>query len=449
MNDVRDKTAPATEKQQRPRKQSAGRNEFRFFTVPDSPYLQVRLTVGGKRRQFSTGERNERAATAKARAITADFQSLGYNEALALHSKKDDVVELNPTIDELVKLYEKAAKTFDVPPGAASIRVYTNNLKLITGFCGVRRLSGFSPEAIDRGKRKYLAQYSDVRDPNSIRTTLASVLRNAAAVFSKQALAAFRAFGLEIENPFLASRLKGIKIKTYSPLPREVLNQIWEHSSLLRDGNPNAPAPDEDLPPKKRIDFRLPHADAYAILFLELGLGLRRNEADKAEWAWCNQTRDGRRFMEVRETDVFKPKSKRSRIIPIAEDVWEALASVRVEGARFIVPAEIRRKRKGSPLSSYRCDSGHRILVEWLRGMGVTSAKPCHAMRKEFGSYVATSFSLFHAQKLLGHSSPNVTSDYYAGLTALPELNPMRASTQQPETAPAKPNPAGPAAACS
>jgi len=45
-------------------------------------------------------------------------------------------------------------------------------------------------------------------------------------------------------------------------------------------------------------------------------------------------------------------------------------------------------------------------------------------LRKEFGSYVATSFSLFHAQKLLGHSSPSVTSDYYAGLTGLPDLNP-------------------------
>lgn len=450
MKDVREKSGPpqaAPKKGERPRKQSAGRNEFRFFTVPDSPYLQVRLTVGGKRRQFSTGATNERAAIAKAKAITSDFQSLGYNEALALHSKKDDVVELNPTIDELVKLYEKAAKTFDMPPSATSVRVYTNNLKLIAGFCGVKRLSGFTPEAIDRGKRKYLAQHLDVRDANSIRTTLASVLRNAAAVFSKQALAAFRAFGLEIENPFLASRLKGIRIKAYSPLPREVLDQIWERSPQLRDGDPSAPPPDENLPPKKRIDFRLPHPDAYAILFLELGLGLRRNEADKAEWAWCNQTRDGRRFMEVRETDVFKPKSKRSRIIPIAEDVWEALTSVRIEGAGFIVTAEIRRKRKDSPLSSYRCDSGHRILVEWLRRMGVTAAKPCHAMRKEFGSYVATSFSLFHAQKLLGHSSPNVTSDYYAGLTALPELNPMRVSTQQSETAPAKPNPAGPATA--
>jgi len=68
-------------------------------------------------------------------------------------------------------------------------------------------------------------------------------------------------------------------------------------------------------------------------------------------------------------------------------------------------------------------------------------------MRKEFGSYVATSFSRFHAQKLLGHSSPNVTSDYYAGLTALPELNPMRNSIQQPETAPTNSNQAGPAAA--
>jgi integrase len=355
----------------------------------------------------------------------SDFQSLGYMEALALHSKKVDVVSLNPTIEELANLYRKAAQTFESPPGASSIRVYTNNLKLIASYCGVKRLSGLTQDTIDRGKRKYLAEHSNVRDPNSIRTTLASVLRNAAAIFSKQSLSAFRAFGLEIENPFLASKLKGIKIKTYSPLPREILSQIWEQASLLRDGDPKAPAPDEDLPAKRRIDFRLPHPDAYAILILELGLGLRRNEADKAEWAWCNQTRDGRRFMEVRESDLFKPKSKHSRIIPIAEDVWESLASVRVEGARFIVTAEIRRNRKGLPLSSYRCDSGHRILVEWLRSIGVTSAKPCHAMRKEFGSYVATSFSLFHAQKLLGHSSPSVTSDYYAGLTGLPVLNPM------------------------
>ncbi len=39
---------------------------------------------------------------------------------------------------------------------------------------------------------------------------------------------------------------------------------------------------------------------------------------------------------------------------------------------------------------------------------------------------VATSFSQLHAQKLLGHSTPAVTSAYYASLTDLPELQPSR-----------------------
>ena len=39
---------------------------------------------------------------------------------------------------------------------------------------------------------------------------------------------------------------------------------------------------------------------------------------------------------------------------------------------------------------------------------------------------MATSFSLFHAQKLLGHSTPAVTAAYYASLTDLPHLEPSR-----------------------
>lgn len=54
------------------------------------------------------------------------------------------------------------------------------------------------------------------------------------------------------------------------------------------------------------------------------------------------------------------------------------------------------------------------MLVHWLKKMGVADSTPCHALRKEFGSYVATTFSLFHAQKLLDHSTPAVTSAYYA-----------------------------------
>lgn len=383
--------------------------------------------VGGKRRQFSTGETSERKANAKATVILADIRSRGFHEAIALHARKDDSVEENPTIEKLAELYTKLAATFEAPPSGKSIRVYTNNLKLIAKFCGAKRLDALTADTIESGKRKYLAKSAKAdREINSSRTTLASVIRNASAVFSYQALAAYHSSGLDITNPFATSKLRGVKIRAYSPLSRDLLEKIWEKAPLLRDGDPEAQPPDKTQPLQKRSDFRLPHPDAYAILFLELGLGLRRNEADKAEWAWCNQTSDGRRFMEVRETDVFIPKSKHSRVIPIAIDVWEALEAIRIEGSRFIVPAEPVKCRKGSANSSYRCNSGHRTLVEWLRSMGLTSAKPCHALRKEFGSYVATSFSLFHAQKLLGHSSPNVTSAYYASLTDLPNLQPSR-----------------------
>lgn len=47
---------------------------------------------------------------------------------------------------------------------------------------------------------------------------------------------------------------------------------------------------------------------------------------------------------------------------------------------------------------------------------------PCHRLRKEFGSAVTTTFGLFAAQKILGHSSPLVTEAHYAGLTNLPLL---------------------------
>ncbi len=59
-------------------------------------------------------------------------------------------------------------------------------------------------------------------------------------------------------------------------------------------------------------------------------------------------------------------------------------------------------------------------------------SNPCQLLRKEFGSYVATSFGLFVAQRYLGHSNPTVTKAFYAGLTNLPELKhakiPQRAS---------------------
>jgi integrase len=267
------------------------------------------------------------------------------------------------------------------------------------------------------------------REASSVRTTLNGILRNAAAMFSKSLLTGYQLRGLTLENPFAGTKLKRIPIKAHAPFPRELIESIWKSATLLRDGDPESPAPTYvgGRRSVNSINFREPHPDAYAILLLELGLGLRRNEADKAEWSWVIEMPDGRRFLQVRATDIFIPKSKQSRVIPIDPLVWDELLAVKADN-RFIVPApKPKAKRKPEAKSSvYRNEEAHRVLVHWLKKMGVEDSKPCHALRKEFGSYVATTFSLFHAQKLLGHSTPAVTSAYYASLTDLPELQPTR-----------------------
>jgi integrase len=113
-------------------------------------------------------------------------------------------------------------------------------------------------------------------------------------------------------------------------------------------------------------------------------------------------------------------------VIPVADVLYEALKHYFRADAEFIVPGRqpiIYAPGKVPKNLVYRCDLHHRTLARWLRLQGIHDGKPCHVLRKQFGSYVATTFGLYHAQKFLGHSSPKVTSDYYAGLVDLPEIN--------------------------
>jgi integrase len=416
-----------------PRKvQSAGKNEFRLFTKDNSPYLHVRVMVEGKRRQFSTGEKSERAAKTKAKAILVDIRSRGFKEAIQLHArKKEEKIGSDPTLADLGDFYEKNLRFFDKSPAAETARYYAAMLARIGTLAGVSRLSGLTPDAIQKAKAKYLKQAEkEGRNRDSAVTSLATMIRNAAAVFSRQSLEIFRQQGLEIANPFSGTKVRGVKVKSYSPMSRELVAAIWKKASLLRDGNPDSGPPDRT--DRSGTDFREPQPAVFALLILELGLGLRRNEADKARWDWIFQAADGRRYLEVRETADFRPKSRQSRIIPVADEVWEAIADLKKEDSIFVVPGPLAAKPTKKAQRTYRCGTSHDALVFWLKKAGVSDPKPCHALRKEFGSYVATCFSLFHAQKLLGHSTPAVTSAYYASLTDLPHLTPSRMGSPQP-----------------
>lgn len=413
----------------RKKEQSTGANIFKLEKQKGSKYYSMRIMHQGKRRRFSTGKSSIKDAKQKARVIMADIQSRGFDEAVKIHSKRRDEIPANPTIEEFAELYRQVSAVFDSPPSRPTRERYIRSMERAATAANVRRISQLDGSKIELFKSRYVAAgRKDGRKEDSIRTTLNGILRNAAALFSTQALLGYRRHGLDLDNPFSGTQIKGIRLKPYSPLPRELVANIWKESLLLRDGDKETDPPDEDLPARDTFDFREPHPDSYALLLLELGLGLRRNEADKCEWDWFFTDHEGRRYLEVRETPYFLPKSKQSRVVPVEAALWDAIVEVKAND-KFVVDGLDpipRGPDKELKSAVYRCDRAHRTLVAWLRKMGVTDPKPCHTLRKEFGSYVATSFGLYHAQRFLGHSSPTVTSDFYAGLTELPSITPSQ-----------------------
>jgi len=414
------------------KKQSAGRHEFNLFKKERSPYYFVRIMHEGKRRKFSTGETTQRSAQNKARAIIADIRSRGFEEAVKIHSRRRDKIPNDPTIEKFTALAKKIFqeefhKDFSDPPSRSTYSRYIRDITRVAKTGGAKTLRDLDLKRIERFIDLYTSKAVEKgRDGKKIRSTVQTILRNCSALFSPKMLRAYAKKGLDgVVNPFQEVDLPPVRITPYSPLAAGVLEKVCADAQLLKTGDPKAKAPERVRNRNLGPDFRKPQIAPYLLFLLELGLGLRRNEADKAQWDWILPSIDGRHIMEVRETPYFQPKNRQRRVIPVPKQILDEISKYRREGDPFIVPGlepKIYSPEKAPVNLSYRCDESHRALVEWLKNHGVQDDKPCHRLRKEFGSAVATTFGLFAAQKMLGHSSPLVTEGHYAGLTQLPHL---------------------------
>ncbi len=410
------------------KQQSVGKHEFNLFKKDSSPYYYVRVMHKGRRRKFSTGETTLRKAQNKATAIIADIRSRGFEEAVKVHSRRRDKVPNDPSIAQFVTLARRVyQKDLSDPPSRSTYERYLRDITRLGKLSGAKHLSELDAPRIERFIRLYTNQATvKERDSKSIRATVQTILRNCSALFSPKLLRAYLRAGLDgIRNPFTEVDRPPVRIIPYSPLPEGVLKQVCAKAQFLKFGDPEAKEPQKVRNRNLGPDFRKPQIGPYLLFLLELGLGLRRNEADKAEWDWILPSIDGRHIIEVRETPFFQPKSRQSRVIPVPKQILEELTAFKRVGDPFIVPGLPPKEYDPAtaPVNlAYRCDDSHRALVEWLLLQGVKDSKPCHRLRKEFGSAVATTFGLFAAQKMLGHSSPLVTEAHYAGLTNLPLL---------------------------
>lgn len=419
------------------------RNSYRASDgrTVEIPEFYVRMRHAGQTRRVRLPYSDKDGAAEHALNLFHRLQSEGWSAVTDQQAR----LPASPTIEEFIEAYTTATASMEEPPRPITIHLYTRCLRQLCAVGGIERVRDLTTNAIEKFRDTYRARArAKKRNDASARNTLSTIIRNAAACFSREARAIMQRNGLVLTNPFEGVRTK-VEIQPVSPLPNEIVKKIWAEAPLLRDGDPSAPDLDlkkyvksyrkthEDRLPGRwvPIDFRQPHPDAYAALLLALGCGLRANECDKSRWSWLKFDGQGNCFIEVQEEEDFRPKGGMRRIIKIPRELHDAIAGTRADmTSPYILGGTASTESSAKGAGFYRRMATIRTVNTWLRDRGVEAdmkyGKPLHRLRKQFGSELATNFGLFAAQKLLGHSTPTITARHYAAQTELPTLTHVR-----------------------
>ncbi len=404
--------------------------EGKTVEIPEY-YVRMRRDGVTKRVRLHTSEK-ERAAE-EALKLAHRLESDGWHAVTSGQAR----LPASPTIDEFCEAYVKAAEGMQRAPRAISVITYVRSLKQLCALAGVKQIRELDRNTIGKAGDAYRAQArKGGRKESAITNTFAKILRNAAACFSDKAREVLERNGLKLENPFDGVE-RSQEIKRYEPLKPEVIDLVMADAPLLLAGNPDAKDPTTTafakehkkahgkLPQWRDIDFRNPHPDAYAALLLAYGAGLRANEIDKARWDWIKEEGHSCFIQIPDEQGDFRPKGGEGRLVRIQREVLDALVKSRNTASPYIIGGNEPSGKAASGLA-YRSPDTFRKINLWLRDRGVEKGKarghPLHTLRKQYGSVIATQHGLFHAQHLLGHKSPVVTSKYYSSPTMVPEL---------------------------
>lgn len=416
------------------------RNSYRDRTgqTVEIPEFYVRMRFAGITRRVRLNHADQEKAAEEALGLFERLNEGGWT-AITDRSAK---MPASPTIAQFCELYREGTTSMQRVPRPVSVANYLRSLRQICALAGVTNLRGLTKDAMEKARDRYRAQgRAAKRSDQGIQNSIASIMRNAAACFSVESRAILKRKGLDLQNPF-----EGFKhaqdISPVTSMERETVTRLWAELPLLRDGDPEAVDPKAKRYAKNYRkqhgkaarwlphDYRKPHPDAYCAVLLAIGAGLRANEIDKARWNWIKFDQAGDCFLEIRPEGDFKPKGGTMRMIKIPQELHQALIEARADLASPFITGGGESRKEGGAAQSYRRSETLKCANAWLRARGVeeneSRGNPLHRLRKQFGSEVATSFGLFAAQKLLGHSSPSVTAKYYAAATQLPALTHVR-----------------------
>lgn len=150
--------------------------------------------------------------------------------------------------------------------------------------------------------------------------------------------------------------------------------------------------------------------EAFKVLILGLCAGLRRGEIDQLLWSQVNFTKG---LISIMITDVHEPKANSDGEIHLDPEIMHLLETWKLSSECRFVVGGIEAKAV-SEKYHYRANRTHRELITWLKGKGITSHRPLHTLRKEFGAIICEQAGIYAASKLLRHANISMTAGVYA-----------------------------------
>lgn len=264
-----------------------------------------------------------------------------------------------------------------------TVQCYRRGLYRVTGLSDEKArdlpLNKLTKKMLHEEKKRRVYGITDKVELDEKKRSYNTLLRNAKSVFSETAMAyypenwSFEGLG------FLRKEIFFNRVKKDYTLPE---------TSLIED----------TFKLMNQVD-----GDHFVIMALALHFGMRRKEIFYSRRSWLDIDKE-RCSICIKAEGKFKPKGGMDGYTAGNSD-WGKQILDTSEGFDYLVTDRARGAEKTM-----------KKVTDSLRDIGWTRQSPLHELRKLYGSYLATTKGLYVAQSYLRHTSPQVTSQYYAQL---------------------------------
>jgi integrase len=361
----------------KPRYQQSGQNR-------EAPNWAVEIQHRGRRHRLSLGTPNREAAAARARDMFLFVQAQGWEAAMSkyrpsLAPKRADITvgeflaevsakadKETKTIDDYARALRKiVSDVFDLDTGKRKFDYRSGGYQKWLGSVHGVKLSRLLPERVQAWKRSFLARAGkDPREQRKARVSVNSFLRRARSLFSPAIIQCL--FGIELPSPL---PFDGV---AFEPRVSRKYHSEIDVGALIRAAS---------------AELAVTQPEVFKAFLLALMAGLRRKEIDLLEWS-SFQWEAG--VIRIAPTKYFHPKTEDSvGDVPLDPEAMEIFRGYRERSTgAFVIESKVPPK-PGVRYFHYRAQAVFEELAKWLRAQGVTTPKPLHDLRKEFGTQLA------------------------------------------------------------